>query len=84
MSSSTRTRTARFRPVYAGRDLEERCVRPGLWVIEGFQVERMDGWVKKPWRIRVDNGDGEGWQYWGSRPTLTECRELIADRLETR
>jgi hypothetical protein len=56
-----------------GADLEQRCIRPGLWGIEGREVERMPGGY-----CRV--------VYFGevvhTTRTLREARELIADDIE--
>ena len=58
-------------------NLEQKCVRPGYWRIEGYDVVRIarpDCKLRAAWEIR----------HLGARQaeylTLTECRGWIADQ----
>jgi hypothetical protein len=52
--------------------LEERCERPGHWVIEGRDVRRVRGTGDRRWQI-----DGPGRKV--GRRTLDEIRDWIRD-----
>lgn len=56
-------------------NLEQRCIRPGLWLIEGYSVQRS----RKVWLVW---SGPEGERPPTERPlhaavTLSECREWI-------
>jgi hypothetical protein len=52
-------------------DLEQSCIEPGRWGIEGWTVTRTtDGWTAERFGEQFD------------RRTLGEVREEIADRIE--
>jgi hypothetical protein len=52
--------------------LEERCVKPGHWVIEGYDVFRIRGTGDRRWQI-------EGPAPRVGRRTLDEIRDWIRD-----
>jgi hypothetical protein len=55
-------------------DLEERCIRPGLWGIEGYYVVRV---ATERWAIR-NQTDGVDGKNVTTKRTLTGCRHWIA------
>lgn len=62
--------------------LEQRCVRPGLWVIEGYTVMRVrhgggsgrHGSIVR-WQVKGESGRSAGAEF----RTLGEVREWIKD-----
>lgn len=60
--------------------LEQRCVRPGLWRIEGWDVERYH-WQGHGWRWRI-KGSTDVPAPGVQRRTLAEIREWIRERRE--
>lgn len=55
--------------------LEQKCIKPGLWLIEGHEVERYPaGTLGRWWRIKdVPPGPGR------DHRTLTQARDWIRE-----
>ena len=72
---------------YRPSSMEMDCIRPGVWRVEGFDVERTTADGKTWWQVFTRRAtqahENEPWAvhetFHGKRRTLTEACELVED-----
>lgn len=58
--------------------MEMACIRPGVWRVEGYDVERVKADGKTWWQVFTRYA-GEPEVFHGKRPSLVEACDLVWD-----